>query len=163
MAPYVEIQHIFNGHIVDPGSEDCQHLDDCDWNPFMALETPEFFHTYISSTPDEYVVHVKLPSFISRYIRVQKNNRTLAIVGKAMAKRQWTDDENGSRQKPKVNIHEQWKVYWRLFKIPLQCDLGDIRAWYGLNDMRVTIPRRNTWAYRFLNRIEDRAGRFLGI
>ncbi|KAJ2740171.1 hypothetical protein GGI20_005947 [Coemansia sp. BCRC 34301] len=146
-APESQVQHIFNGHIEDPNT--CVHLQECTWDPFPALETATFFHTFISESPAAYTVTVNLPSFISRYIRIQRTDRTLAIVGKAMARRQWSDQKS-------ANVHELWKVYWRLFRIPAQCDLDSVRAWYGTDTVRVVIPRRLSLVYRAINWAEER-------
>ncbi|KAJ2751186.1 hypothetical protein GGH94_002682 [Coemansia aciculifera] len=154
LAPSSQVQHIFNGRIVDPLSGECAHLHECSWDPFLALETATFFHTFISETSTEYTVTVNLPSYISRYIRVQRSDRTLAVVGKAMAQRRWRDGGGG-------NVHELWKVYWRLFKVPVQCDLDGIRAWYGVDTIRVVVPRRVGIVYKLLHWAEERvwAGR----
>ncbi|KAJ2885005.1 hypothetical protein IWW38_005363 [Coemansia aciculifera] len=148
LAPQSQVQHIFNGRLVDPSTGECQHLHECSWDPFLSLETPTFFHTFISESATAYTVTVNLPSYISRYIRVQRSDRTLAVVGKAMARRQWSDG--------RVNVHELWKVYWRLFRIPVQCDLNALRAWYALDTMKVVIPRRLSILYRTLNWAEVR-------
>ncbi|KAJ1816733.1 hypothetical protein IWW57_000080 [Coemansia sp. S610] len=141
LAPSSQVQHIFNGRIVDPLT--CAHLHECTWDPFHALETATFFHTYISETPAEFTVVVNLPSYISRYIRVQRGDRTLAVVGKAMAQRRWRDGKAG-------NVHELWKVYWRLFRVPVGCDLDGVRAWYGVDTLRVVVPRKTGWLHRLL-------------
>ncbi|KAJ2611523.1 hypothetical protein EV177_003440 [Coemansia sp. RSA 1804] len=112
VPPNTEVRHIFNGLVVnaaDINDPNCRHVDDCNWNPFKALETEKFFYTYIDSTPENYSIIVHMPEYVSRYMRVQKSNRVLAIVGKAMAQRKWADKEQ-------VNVHELWKVYWRLFR-----------------------------------------------
>ncbi|KAJ2557673.1 hypothetical protein GGH95_005121 [Coemansia sp. RSA 1836] len=157
LAPDSQVQHIFNGRIVDPSTGECAHLHECSWDPFPSLETATFFHTFISESATEYTVTVSLPSFISRYIRVQRTDRTLAVVGKAMARRHWSDcSSSNSRGRPSDNEHEQWKVYWRLFRLPVQCDLNGIRAWYGVDAMRVVIPRRSSIMYKALNWAEER-------
>ncbi|KAJ2360423.1 hypothetical protein IW150_007508, partial [Coemansia sp. RSA 2607] len=79
MAPYTETRHVFNGHIVDPNSDSCAHIDSSDWNPFAALETPLFFHTFVSESASAYTVTVTLPAYITRYIRVQRHSRVLAV------------------------------------------------------------------------------------
>ncbi|KAJ1721232.1 hypothetical protein LPJ53_004216 [Coemansia erecta] len=159
MAPYTETRHVFNGHIVDPQSSGCQHIDDADWNPFYQLETPTFFHTFVSETQDAYTVTVTLPSYITRYIRVQRHNRVLAVVGKAMARRQWTDakkNKNEGVEEGGENVHELWRVYWRLFHLPIQCDVRGIRAWYGGEGMRVVVPKRQGRVFRAVNWVEER-------
>ncbi|KAJ2784454.1 hypothetical protein GGI15_002255 [Coemansia interrupta] len=150
MAPYTETRHVLNGHIVDPQSATCQHIDDSDWNPFYQLETPTFFHTFVSESPEAYTLTVTLPSYITRYIRVQRHNRVLAVVGKAMARRQWTDAKEGE------NVHELWRVYWRLFHLPMQCDVRGVRAWYDAEGMRVVVPRRQGSVFRAVNWVEER-------
>ncbi|KAJ1999806.1 hypothetical protein GGI04_004417 [Coemansia thaxteri] len=149
LAPSAQIQHIFNGRLVDPASGECAHLHQCDWDPFAALETPAFFRTFIAESPDAYTVTVSLPSFISRYIRVQPNTRTVAIVAKAMARRQWADTSDH-------NVHELWKVYWRLFRVPVHCDLKAVRALYGSDELRVVVPRRSSPLFRAINWAEER-------
>ncbi|KAI9501163.1 hypothetical protein GGI25_000608 [Coemansia spiralis] len=151
MAPKTEIRHLFNGRVVDPKSNDpqCVHIHDCNWNPFAQLETSDFFCTFVEETPESYIIVVQMPSYISRYIRVQKNGRIMAIVGKAMAQRKWKD-------KGAVNVHEQWKVYWRLFRVPVQCSVGEIRTCYEKDRMVVVVPRRTKWMYRAADWVERR-------
>ncbi|KAJ2598318.1 hypothetical protein GGF39_002701 [Coemansia sp. RSA 1721] len=151
MAPYSETRHVFNGRVVEPNSESCVHIHECSWNPFYQLETPNFFHTYVSDTDEAYTITITMPSYISRYIRIQKGNRVLAVVGKAMAKRQWTDAKTEN-----TNVHEQWKVYWRIFHLPFQCNVGQIKAWYGQDHIKVIVPRRSGIVYRAVNWVEER-------
>ncbi|KAJ2401793.1 hypothetical protein GGI23_001159 [Coemansia sp. RSA 2559] len=144
IPPNTEVRHIYNGTIVDASDindPNCRHIDGCNWNPFKALETDSFFYTYIDSTPDKYTITIHMPAYISRYIRVQKNSRVLAIIGKAMAQRKWNDKEL-------TNVHEQWKVYWRLFRIPLQCNIVAITARYEADRIVVAVPRRTAWPYK---------------
>ncbi|KAJ1665796.1 hypothetical protein IW140_006507 [Coemansia sp. RSA 1813] len=144
IPPNTEVRHIYNGTIVDATDINdpyCRHVDDCNWNPFEALETDSFFYTYVDSTSDSYTITVLMPAYISRYIRVQKSNRVLAIIGKGMAQRKWQDKE-------RVNVHEMWKVYWRLFRIPFQCNIIEITACYEADRIIVTVPRRTAWPYR---------------
>ncbi|KAJ2557371.1 hypothetical protein EV175_001387 [Coemansia sp. RSA 1933] len=144
IPPNTEVRHIYNGTIVDVSDINdpyCRHVDDCNWKPFEALETDSFFYTYIDSTAESYTITIHMPACISRYIRVQKDSRVLAIIGKAMAQRKWRDKEQ-------TNVHEQWKVYWRLFRIPLQCSIVRITARYKEDRIIVTVPRRTAWPYR---------------
>ncbi|KAJ1901745.1 hypothetical protein LPJ81_003702, partial [Coemansia sp. IMI 209127] len=144
IPPNTEVRHIYNGTIVDVSDindPNCRHIDGCNWNPFKALETDSLFYTYIDSTPDKYTITIHMPAYISRYIRVQKNSRVLAIIGKAMAQRKWKDKEH-------TNVHEQWKVYWRLFRIPLQCNIVAITARYEADRIIVSVPRRTAWPYK---------------
>ncbi|KAJ1896623.1 hypothetical protein LPJ66_003878 [Kickxella alabastrina] len=150
MAPQTKTTHIFNGRIVDPSTGECPHILGSNWTPFTELETTHFFHTFISATPEAYTVTVRLPACVSRYIRVQKHNKVLAVVAKAVARRRWTDAREG------VHVHEQWRVYWRVFYLPKQCDAGGISAWYGSDSMRVVVPRRAGMLYRAINWIEER-------
>ncbi|KAJ1822753.1 hypothetical protein LPJ75_000248 [Coemansia sp. RSA 2598] len=151
MPPFSETRHVFNGRVVEPNSESCMHISECSWNPFYQLETPNFFHTFVSETPEAYIITITMPSYISRYIRVQKGNRVLAVVGKAMARRQWTDAKDDT-----TNVHEQWKVYWRIFHMPFQCNVRQIKAWYGQDHIKVIVPRRNGIVYRAVNWVEER-------
>ncbi|KAI8321367.1 hypothetical protein GQ54DRAFT_183333 [Martensiomyces pterosporus] len=151
LPPYSETQHLFNGSIADPNDEGCAETHaSCNWDPFRQLETPKFFHTFISETPEVYRITVSLPCYISRYVRVEKSSRVLAIVGKAMARRQWRDIA-----KRQDNVHEQWKIYWRLFRVPLHADIGEIKAEYDADFMRVFIPRRGTVFYRAVGKLEE--------
>ncbi|KAJ2303990.1 hypothetical protein H4S02_003072 [Coemansia sp. RSA 2611] len=146
--PQTEVRHIFNGKVQDSGHA---HIDECNWNPFVQLEHDGFFRTYITQTRGTYTITVQLPEYISRYIRVQQGGRVLAVVAKAVARRQWHD-----AHEQRTNVHEQWKTYWRLFRVPVQCDLRKVRALYGESAMTILVPRRNGWAYRMANWVEQR-------
>ncbi|KAJ1732725.1 hypothetical protein LPJ61_001914 [Coemansia biformis] len=147
MAPHTETRHIYNGMVADEHA--LADIHECNWNPFAQLEAGDFFHTYISETNGAYTIVARLPEYISRYIRVQRNERILAVVGKAVARRQWSDTS-----KQRTNVHELWKVYHRLFKIPIQCDMGRVRVLYGETSLTVVVPRRDSWVYRLAHRAE---------
>ncbi|KAJ1954345.1 hypothetical protein GGI12_005807, partial [Dipsacomyces acuminosporus] len=150
LQPFSKTQHIFNGSIADPYNGTCAEIHaSCNWDPFLELETPTFFHTYITESDTHYTIHVALPCYISRFIRVEKGKRRLAIIGKAMARRQWRDFA-----KKRDNVHEQWKTYWRLFCVPLHADISRITAEYEEETVRVVIPRRTTLLYRIVNKAE---------
>ncbi|KAJ2358522.1 hypothetical protein IWW50_000952 [Coemansia erecta] len=150
MAPHTEVRHIYNGKMVTPDSSDA-HIHECNWNPFVQLEAHDLFNTSINSSTGSYTITVRLPEYISRYIRVQQSERVLAVVGKAVARRQWHD-----AHAQRTNVHEQWKTYWRLFRIPVQCDLRRIRALYGETSMTIVVPKRKGRVYRLGNWIEKR-------
>ncbi|KAJ2122714.1 hypothetical protein GGH19_000883 [Coemansia sp. RSA 1807] len=149
MSPHTEVRHIFDGTVISDTFD--IRIHECNWNPFVQLETRDLFHTTITSSRDAYTITVHLPSYISRYIRVQQTERVLAIVGKAVARRQWHD-----KREQQMHVHEQWKTYWRLFRVPVQCDLRKVRALYGDTSMTVVVPKRSGWAYRAANWLELR-------
>ncbi|KAJ2686199.1 hypothetical protein H4R19_006733 [Coemansia spiralis] len=141
MAPHIETRHIYNGMVANEHA--LADIHECNWNPFAQLESGDFFHTYISESSSAYIIVARVPDYLSRYIRIQRNDRMLAVVGKAVARRQWTD---GSKQRE--NVHEVWKIYHRLFRIPIQCDMSRVRALYGETSLTVVVPRRESWPFR---------------
>ncbi|PIA16167.1 hypothetical protein COEREDRAFT_87141 [Coemansia reversa NRRL 1564] len=147
LAAQNQTRHIFNGIVVEKGEDAEAHIQECNWNPFEKLESADFFYTSISVTNSAYRVVAKLPESMVRYIQVQHKRRELAVVGKAMARRQWTDVNS----EVYTNIHELWRVHWRNFRIPLQCDPDSIYALYGEDSVTVVVPRRTTWVYRLIN------------
>ncbi|KAJ2785856.1 hypothetical protein H4R18_000245 [Coemansia javaensis] len=150
MSPHAETRHIYNGMVV--ADERTQRdLHECNWDPFAQLElADDFFHTYISATSAAYMIVVRLPDYIARSIRVQRAERLLAVVGKAVARRQWTD-----ASRPAPNVHEVWRVYHRLFRIPVQCDIARVRALYGESSLTVVVPRRDSWRFRLAHWAES--------
>ncbi|KAJ2081168.1 hypothetical protein H4R24_002551 [Coemansia sp. RSA 988] len=153
-AAQIQTRHIFNGIVVEKGEDVEAHIHDCNWNPFDELEEVGIFHTRISVTERAYTIVVELPECMVRYIQVQRESRELAVVGKAMARRQWTDAKSEID-----NVHEMWRVYWRRFSIPLQCDPRLIHALYGQHSVTIVVPRRIMWIYRLANWMEVRLWR----